>query len=158
LPSAYAESHPERYAYIHFVAHGTASRLTPLESAVILSRTPGDPDTFKLYARDIKRYPLRAELVTISACYGSGARAYAGEGLVGLAWAFLRAGSHYVAGALWEVSDSSTPQMMDQMYAALEQGRTPDVAMREAKLSLVHSQGTFRKPLYWGSFQMYAGS
>ncbi|MGB8537268.1 MAG: CHAT domain-containing tetratricopeptide repeat protein [Acidobacteriaceae bacterium] len=158
LPSAYAESHPERYAYIHFVAHGTASRLTPLESAVILSRTPGDPDTFKLYARDIKRYPLRAELVTVSACYGSGARAYAGEGLVGLAWAFLRAGSHYVAGALWEVSDSSTPQLMDQMYAALEQGRTPDVAMREAKLSLVHSQGTFRKPLYWGSFEMYAGS
>jgi CHAT domain-containing protein len=158
LPSAYAESHPERYAYIHFVAHGTASRLTPLESAVILSRTPGDPDRFKLYARDIKRYPLRAELVTISACYGSGARAYAGEGLVGLSWAFLRAGSHYVAGALWEVSDSSTPQMMDQMYAALEQGRTPDVAMREAKLSLVHSLGTFRKPLYWGSFEMYAGS
>ena len=158
LPSAYADSHPERYAYIHFVAHGTASRLTPLESAVILSRTPGDPDTFKLYARDIKRYQLRAELVTVSACYGSGARAYAGEGLVGLSWAFLRAGSHYVAGALWEVSDSSTPQLMDQMYAALEQGRTPDLAMREAKLSLVHSQGTFRKPLYWGSFEMYAGS
>ena len=158
LPSAYAGSHPERYAYIHFVAHGTASRVTPLESAVILSRTPGDPDTFKLYARDIKRYPLRSELVTISACYGSGARAYAGEGLVGLAWAFLRAGSHYVAGALWEVNDSATPQMMDQMYAALQQGRTPDVAMREAKLSLLHSRGIFRQPRYWGSFQMYAGS
>jgi CHAT domain-containing protein/Tfp pilus assembly protein PilF len=158
VPSAYVESHPERYAYIHFVAHGTASRMTPLESAVILSRTPGDPDKFKLYARDIKRYPLRAELVTIAACYGSGARAYAGEGLVGLSWAFLRAGSHYVAGALWAVSDSSTPQMMDQMYAALQQGSTPDVAMREAKLSLLNSHGTFRKPRYWGSFQIYAGS
>jgi CHAT domain-containing protein len=158
LPSAYAESHPERYSYIHFVAHGTASRLTPLESAVILSRTPGDPDTFKLYARDIKRYPLRAELVTVSACYGSGARAYAGEGLVGLSWAFLRAGSHYVAAALWEVSDSATPQLMDLMYTAVTQGSPPDVAMREAKLSLVHSQGIYRKPLYWGSFQMYAGS
>ena len=158
LPSAYAASRPERYAYIHFVAHGTASRMTPLESAVVLSGTPGDPDTFKLYARDIKRYPLRSALVTISACSGSGARAYAGEGLVGLAWAFLRAGSHYVAGALWEVSDSSTPQMMDQMYAALQKGRTPDVAMREAKLSLLRSPGTFRKPRYWGSFQMYAGS
>ena len=158
VPSAYLDSHPERYAYIHFVAHGTASRMTPLESAVILSRTPGDPDKFKLYARDIKRYPLRAELVTIAACYGSGARAYAGEGLVGLAWAFLRAGSHYVAGALWAVSDSSTPQLMDQMYAAMQRGNTPDIAMREAKLSLLHSQGTFRKPRYWGSFQMYAGS
>jgi CHAT domain-containing protein len=47
---------------------------------------------------------------------------------------------------------------MDQMYAVLAQGRTPEVAMREAKLSLLHSQGTFRKPRYWGSFQMYAGS
>jgi CHAT domain-containing protein/Tfp pilus assembly protein PilF len=158
LPSAYGNSHPEQYSYIHFVAHGTASRLTPLESAVILSPAPGDPDTFKLYARDIKRYPLRAELVTVSACYGSGARAYAGEGLVGLSWAFLRAGSHYVAAALWEVSDSATPQLMDHMYSAVKQGGTPDVAMREAKLSLVHSQGTYRKPLYWGSFQMYAGS
>jgi CHAT domain-containing protein/tetratricopeptide (TPR) repeat protein len=158
LPSAYLDSHPERYTYIHFVAHGTASSVTPLESAVILSRPPGDPDRFKLYARDIKRYPLRAELVTIAACYGSGARAYAGEGLVGLAWAFLRAGSHYVAGALWAVSDSSTPQMMDQMYAALQQGNSPEVAMREAKLAMLHSQGTFRKPRYWGSFQMYAGS
>jgi CHAT domain-containing protein/Tfp pilus assembly protein PilF len=158
LPAAYASNHPERYSYIHFVAHGTASRLNPLESAVILSRTPGDPDTFKLYARDIMRHPLQAQLVTISACEGSGVRSYAGEGLVGLSWAFLRAGSHYVTGALWDVNDSATPQMMDDLYGGMERGQTPDVAMRNAKLAMMHSQGTFRKPLYWASFQMYAGS
>jgi CHAT domain-containing protein len=48
--------------------------------------------------------------------------------------------------------------MMDQMYAAMQKGSTPDVAMREAKLALLNSPGTFRKPRYWGSFQMYAGS
>jgi CHAT domain-containing protein len=158
VPEAYAESTPERFSYIHFVAHGTASRLDPLDSAVVLSPPPQHPESFKLYARDIMRYPLHARLVTISACYGSGLRAYAGEGLVGLSWAFLRAGSHNVIGALWEVNDASTPLLMDRLYGELEAGHTPDAALRTAKLSLIHSQGVYRKPLYWGGFQLYAGS
>jgi CHAT domain-containing protein len=158
VPAAYAESTPERFSYIHFVAHGTASRLDPLDSAVVLSPPSQHPETFKLYARDIMRYPLHAKLVTISACYGSGLRAYAGEGLVGLSWAFLRAGSHNVIGALWEVNDASTPLLMDRLYAELEAGHTPDESLRMAKLSLIHSPGVYRKPLYWGGFQLYAGS
>ncbi len=99
-PIAYLSSNPERFSYVHFVTHGTASRTLPLESAVILSNEPGG-DIYKLYARDIVTRHLRAELVTISACYGSGSRAYSGEGLVCLSWAFLRAGAHNVIGALW---------------------------------------------------------
>jgi CHAT domain-containing protein len=140
------------------VAHGTASRLSPLDSAVVLSPAPENRDDFKLYARDIVRHPLHARLVTISACYGSGLRTYAGEGLVGLAWAFLRAGSHNVIGALWQVDDASTPLLMDRLYAELEAGKTPDVALRSAKLSLIHSANVYRKPFYWGAFQLYAGS
>ena len=158
VPEAYAESTPDQFSYIHFVAHGTASRLDPLDSAVVLSPPPQHPERFKLYARDIMRYPLHARLVTISACYGSGLRAYAGEGLVGLSWAFLRAGSHNVIGALWEVNDASTPLLMDRLYGELEAGHTPDAALRTAKLSLIHSPGVYRKPLYWGGFQLYAGS
>jgi CHAT domain-containing protein len=158
VPEAYAESKPDQFSYIHFVAHGTASRLDPLDSAVVLSPPPGHPENFKLYAREIMRYPLHAKLVTISACYGSGLRAYAGEGLVGLSWAFLRAGSHNVIGALWEVNDASTPLLMDRLYAELEAGSSPDAALRAAKLSLIHSSGVYRKPLYWGGFQLYAGS
>jgi CHAT domain-containing protein len=158
VPAAYAENMPDRFSYIHFVAHGTASRLSPLDSAVVLSPSPENPDSFKLYARDIMRYPLHARLVTISACYGSGLRAYAGEGLVGLSWAFLRAGSHNVIGALWEANDASTPLLMDRLYGELAAGSNPGAALRAAKLSLIHSTGVFRKPLYWGGFQLYTGS
>jgi CHAT domain-containing protein len=154
---AYLGSAPERFTYIHFVAHGTASRLSPLDSAVILSKTSGEEDSFKLYARDIIQHPLRADLVTISTCYGAGARAYTGEGLVGLSWAFLRAGAHNVIGALWEVSDASTPRLMDQLYDELKKGRSPEAALRSAKLSLLHSD-TFRKPFYWAPFQLYTGT
>ena len=158
IPAAYAATRPGQFSYIHFVAHGTASRLSPLDSAVVLSASPGHPDSFKLYARDIVRQPLHTTLVTISACYGSGLRAYAGEGMVGLSWAFLRAGSHNVIGALWEANDASTPLLMDRLYSEIQTGSRPDAALRAAKLSLIHSPGGYRKPLYWAAFQLYTGA
>ena len=106
-PVAYTAADPGKYAYIHFVSHATASRTSPLDSAIILSNPAapgsgmagdqGSPvSAYKLYAREIVAHPLEARLVTISACYGSGTRAYTGEGLVGLSWAFLRAGARQV--------------------------------------------------------------
>ncbi len=159
VPSSYAGSSPENYAYIHFVAHGTASLLNPLDSAIILSPAPQNPESFKLYAREIIRHPIHAKLVTISACNGSGLRAYAGEGLVGLSWAFLRAGAHNVIAALWQVDDAATPLIMDHLYTDLQAHHTaPEAALRNAKLSLIHSTGAYRKPLYWAAFQLYTGS
>jgi len=191
-PAAYLASTPERFSYIHFVAHGTASRLSPLDSAIVLSKIGlsktvqsktvqskpvlsksvlsksvlsktapsegnAEDDSFKLYARDIIRRPLRADLVTISACYGAGERAYSGEGLVGLSWAFLRAGAHNVVAALWEATDASTEQLMDRFYDELDKGAGPDAALRAAKLSLLRGGG-FHNPFYWAPFQLYAGS
>jgi CHAT domain-containing protein/Flp pilus assembly protein TadD len=154
-PATYLASNPAQYSYIHFVTHAVASRTDPLDSAIILSRSKVSEDSFKLYARDIMRQPIDARLVTISACYGSGTRSYAGEGLVGLSWAFLRAGAHNVIGALWEVSDDSTPRLMDAFYQGLEDGQPPAVALRGAKLALLHSQSRFRTPFYWAPFQIY---
>ena len=167
-PAAYLASNPERFSYIHFVAHGTASSLRPLDSAIVLSRADApkadsskagvEEDSFKLYARDIIHHPLRAELVTVSTCRSAGERAYSGEGLVGLSWAFVRAGAHNVIGALWDVSDASTPRLMDELYGELKKGETPDAALRHAKLTLLRSGAAFRKPFYWAPFQLYAGS
>ncbi len=157
-PTAFLKSNPEQFSYLHFVTHGTASLTRPLESAVILSQ---EGDSYKLYARDIVQHRLNANLVTISACNGAGTRAYSGEGLVGLSWAFLRAGAHNVIGALWEVSDVSTPQLMDAFYRELFQGKDPATALRDAKLTLLHSadpDSVFKKPFYWAPFQLYAGS
>jgi CHAT domain-containing protein len=155
-PAAYLGSQPEQYSFIHFVAHGIASRLSPLDSAIVLSKASAADDSFKLYARDIMQHPLKAGLVTISACYGSGERSYAGEGLVGLSWAFLESGAHNVIAALWEATDTSTEQLMATFYDELDKGAPLDVALRAAKLSLL--RGRFHNPFYWAPFQLYAGS
>ncbi|MGB7601534.1 MAG: CHAT domain-containing protein [Candidatus Sulfotelmatobacter sp.] len=156
-PAAYLGSDPDQFSFIHFVAHATASKLSPLDSAIVLSRSSADQDSFKLYARDITPHLLHANLVTISSCYGAGAEAFSGEGLVGLSWAFLRAGAHNVIGALWDVSDASTADLMGRMYDELKRGQTPEAALRAAKLSLLHSDGVARKPFYWAPFQLYTG-
>jgi CHAT domain-containing protein len=151
----FLSSQPEQFPYLHFATHGTASRTRPLESAVILSP---EGDSYKLYARDIVKHPLNTYLVTISACNGAGTKSYAGEGLVGLSWAFLRAGAHNVIAGLWEVSNASTPQLMDELYKGLHAGQDPATALRRAKLTLVHSTGNYRKPFYWAPFLLYSGA
>ena len=156
-PAAYLASAPDQFSFIHFVAHGTASRTSPLDSAIVLSRSNAGKESFKLYARDILQRPLKAELVTISSCYGAGERAYSGEGLVGLSWAFLRAGARNVIAALWEASDASTEQLMGKFYDEIEQGRSPDAALRSAKLALLHGSA-FHNPFYWAPFQLYVGT
>jgi CHAT domain-containing protein len=151
-PHAYLGSDPARYAFIHFAAHATANREAPLESAVVLS--PAD-DASKLYARDILRIPIRAELVTISACRGAGSRTYAGEGLVGLTWAFLTSGAKNVIAALWNVDDASTSVLMEEVYTRLADGDDAADALRRSKLALASSSTAYRKPYYWAPFLTY---
>jgi CHAT domain-containing protein/Tfp pilus assembly protein PilF len=151
-PEAYRRSEPGRFDVVHFSAHAVANEQSPLDSSIILSPVG---DAFKLYARDIKSTPLKAGLVTISACRSAGARSYSGEGLVGFAWAFLQAGAQDVIAGLWDVADSSTPEIMEVLYGRLAAGDTPPAALRKAKLSLLAQKGSFRKPFYWGPFQVY---
>jgi CHAT domain-containing protein len=101
---------------------------------------------------------LNARLVTISACDSAGSRIYSADGLVGLSWAFLRAGAHQVIAALWEVNDASTPKMMDTLYSGIEAGEEPSVALRGAKLALLRSQSVYSRPYYWASFVLYEGN
>jgi CHAT domain-containing protein len=156
VPSAYQAGNPGAYRFIHIDAHSIASNLSPLDSYVALS--PAANNAYKLYAHEITGTPLRADLVTISACYGAGTRWYNGEGIVGLGWAFLRAGAHQVVASLWAVDDASTPQLMDDFYAGLSNGKSAAESLRAAKLKMLQAGGKNSQPYYWASLQLYSGS
>ena len=154
FPAAYLESSPGTFSAIHFAAHATANRESPLDSALILSPSASG---YALTARQVMTIPLQASLVTLSACRSAGAKTYSGEGLVGLSWAFLRAGAGSVVAGLWDVTDQSTAKLMGDFYAQMNEGAMPADALRAAKLKLVHSKGSYKKPFYWAPFQLYAG-
>lgn len=151
-PAVYQGASLAQFSMIHFTAHATANLDSPLDSAVILS----GPDTaYKLYARDVADRALTADLVTVSACRSAGERAYSGEGLVGFAWAFLRAGARRVVAGLWDVDDESTAQLMAALYGGIAEGQTPASALRTAKLALLANGGRLAQPYYWGPFQLF---
>lgn len=152
-PAAYRDQPLDRFSMIHFTAHATANVESPLDSAVVLS---GPDSSYKLYARDIAEMRLNADLVTVSACRSAGERTYAGEGLIGFAWAFLRAGARRVIAGLWDVDDRSTAQLMDTLYEQLSANQPPAKALRAAKLALIGAGGRTARPYYWGPLQLYA--
>ncbi len=154
-PAAYRQARPAEYAWIHFAAHAAANRNNPLDSALILSSHGGAG--YQLLAREAMTIPLNATLVTLSACRGAGVRTFSGEGQVGLSWAFLHAGAQSVVAGLWDVTDRSTAELMADFYDQLSHNVSPAKALRHAKLALFHGSGAYRKPFYWGPFQLYAG-
>jgi CHAT domain-containing protein len=154
-PLAYSEAQPDRFAYVHFAAHATANLDSPLDSVVVLS---GPEDRFKLYARDVAALRLHAELVTISACRSAGDRAYAGDGLVGFSWAFLKAGARHVIAGLWDLDDGSTPQLMDHLYSGIARGHSPGRALRAAKRAAIAAGGSAAAPYRWAALQLFTAS
>jgi CHAT domain-containing protein len=149
-PAAYLKSSPSHFDIIHFAAHGTANERVPLDSAVILAggRLSGDA---------IVGEQLDAQLVTVSSCNSAGKRSYAGEGLVGLAWAFLRARAQRVIAAQWDVSDAASPALMDVMYREIAKGQDPARALHEAKLAMIRAGGKDARPFNWAPFILYEG-
>ncbi|HKD09884.1 MAG TPA: CHAT domain-containing tetratricopeptide repeat protein [Bryobacteraceae bacterium] len=153
-PESYSAAQPGEFGFIHFSAHAAAAavRESALDSAVILS---GPPDKCRLLARDVARIPLNARLVTVSACRSAGSRTYGGEGLVGFAWAFMKAGAGNVIAGLWDVNDQSTVRLMGNLYSGLAKGQREADALRAAKLALIHAGGSYAKPFYWAPFELY---
>jgi CHAT domain-containing protein len=149
-PAAYFDARPAGFSIIHFAAHAETAD-DPLNSAVILSP---QENRRRLTARDVIACPLSSRLVTISGCRSAGDRTYAGEGMIGLAWAFLHAGARSVVAGLWDINDTSTARLMDRFYLGIAQGDAVAVALRKAKLD-VAKDPQYKKPYYWAAFQVY---
>lgn len=140
--------------FLHLAAHGFADdRYPELSGLVFAARDErGRARDGVLRAYEVARLRLPSELVVLSACdSGLGAR-IAGEGMVGLPHAFLRAGAGKVLASLWRVNDPAAPVLMSGFYQALlREGLTPEAALRSAQLELA-AHPKWRQPYYWAGF------
>lgn len=143
-----------RYRYIDFATHGLVAPRRPADAGLVLSLVDGrgNPVDGILRLPDIERLGLRADLVTLSACGTALGRPLDGEGLVGPAWAFLRAGARGVLASLWSVNDQGAAELMRLFYHALLVERLrPPAALREAQLAL-RREPRFAAPRHWAAF------
>jgi len=145
-----------RFAIIHIATHGYIDPDVPDFSGLLFAGDGDKPFTV-LTAGDIYGMDLGARLVTLSACQTALGKTVEGEGVLGLARAFLYAGAEVVVCSLWPVSDESTARLMESFYRSVWVGKaTPEVALQRAQAA-VAADPAFSAPYYWAGFVVVRG-
>jgi CHAT domain-containing protein/Tfp pilus assembly protein PilF len=143
-----------QYRIVHFATHGLVNNKHPELSGLVLSMVDenGKQQNGFLGLQDIYNLNLPADLVVLSACETGLGREIQGEGLVGLARAFMYAGSPRVVATLWQVPDRATAELMKRFYRAmLVDHLPPAAALRQAQISL-SKEKHWSAPYYWAGF------
>lgn len=141
-----------QFKYIHFATHGLVNESKPELSRVFL--TPDAENDGNLYSGEIYSLDINADLVTLSACETGLGQIAKGEGIVGLSRALMYAGAKNIIVSLWQVSDSSTAQLMIDFYKQhlhhSENAYFND-DLQKAKINLLKTEN-YANPYYWAPF------
>ncbi|XP_044183194.1 tetratricopeptide repeat protein 28-like [Acropora millepora] len=139
---------------IHIAAHGNKRT-----GEIALSPNPGwtsdipHEKDYILQMSDVQAANLRARLVVLSCCHSGRGRISKGEGVVGIARAFLAAGARSVLVSLWAIDDRATMVFMKSFYQHLKEGKTASAAVQESMKFLRESKD-YSKMKYWAPFQL----
>ncbi len=126
------------YRLIHFATHAVPNKDRPELSRLVLSQfdEQGRAIEGDLRASHIYRMRLPADLVVLSACETGLGKVFRGEGLAGLAQAFIYAGASRVIATLWRVEDEAAQALMAGFYEELRRGVSPAEALRTTQLRM----------------------
>ena len=139
---------------IHIAAHGSkcTGEIALSPNLGWTSKFPQKKD-FILQMSDVRAANLRARLVVLSCCHSGRGRILKGEGVVGIARAFLAAGARSVLISLWAIDDEATMVFMKSFYQHLREGKTTSAAIHQTMKFLRESE-KFSEMRYWAPFQL----
>ena len=104
----------KHWRVVHLAAHCVLDEADPAFSALAL--TPAAPNDGFLTALEISTLDVPTDLVVLSGCETGRDRTVTGEGLTGLARAFLLAGAARVLVSQWPVDDAATRHFMTTFH------------------------------------------
>ena len=144
-----------QFSIIHLATHGILNNTDPMSSHLVLTPDAriGATEDGRLQAREILSLDLVARLAVLSGCDTARGRAGAGEGVIGLSWAFFVAGVPTTVVSQWAVDSESTAQLMIGFHRRLATDRTssPAAALRSSARAMLATP-RFRHPFYWAGF------
>ncbi|MEM9772036.1 MAG: CHAT domain-containing protein, partial [Cyanobacteria bacterium P01_D01_bin.73] len=137
---------------LHFATHGIIPKSDrDLNSWLALANvSPNDNEDSKLTIAEIFNSKLSAQLAVLSAC-DTNSGEVSGEGVLGLARAFLKAGVPTVVASSWKVPDRETQILMEEFYDQLLAGKTYAEALRAAQLKV---RADSPNPFNWAAFSV----
>ena len=146
------------FRVLHLATHSIVDDSAPMFSSIVLAASEANPlEDGLLEAREIADLKLGADLAVLSACETAGGAVAAGEGVIGLSWAFLAAGVPTTVVSQWKVGSASTADLMIAFHRKLRDGAEPAVALRAAMLEL-RRDAKWAHPFYWAPFVVIENS
>lgn len=139
-----------RYNVLHLALHGYADVEYSDRSALVFAPEEYGPDDGLLQIREIRSLPLKANLVTLSAC-DTGVGPVGEEGVANVVNAFVEAGAQTVVSTLWQLEDHSTAHLMTVFYEHLGRAEEKGQSLREAQLQMIASGDP---PYFWAGFEV----
>jgi len=150
------EANVSSYDIVHLATHGVFDDRNPMYSHILLASSGKQSQMIELDAAEIAEMKIPARLVVLSACQTAEGKYQAGEGLIGLSWSFLAAGSQSAVASQWRVASSSTTGLMIAFHRGLQQHMSPAAALRHAELT-IEQDPRYRHPFYWAGFVLLGG-
>ncbi|MFH2037270.1 MAG: CHAT domain-containing protein, partial [Candidatus Zixiibacteriota bacterium] len=127
--------------FLHIAAHAAHSSENPIFSKIILDDGP-------VYPFDIYGINNKPTLVTLSGCQTAAPGLYFGNSF-SLAKAYYQAGTRFVIGSLWPISDKLSSYFMIHFYRELKKNN--DVYLSYYKAVNIMAE-TIDNPTFWSSF------
>ncbi len=156
---AFKQSIRDGVKVLHVASHAVTDDQVIGRSAILFSLDEDPVEDGYLTLAEIGALPLDGQLVILSACQTVGNRSIVGEGLHGLAQAFLAAGARTVVATYWPVEDRATAQAMHYLHSGLSKGWTIGQAVQSMQLHLLESsEATLATPVAWAAFAVIGDS
>jgi CHAT domain-containing protein len=147
-----------KFRILHLATHGILDNASPMYSNILLSGGDNGQEDGLLEAREIMQMDLKADLAVLSACETARGRISAGEGVIGLSWAFFVAGTSTTVVSQWKVESASTADLMLAFHRALMAAPksggdafSTARALQRAEIRLLRSP-KYAHPFYWAGF------
>lgn len=142
---------PAGHRYVHIASHGTLGAGQTQQPSLILSLA-GNGNTGEdgfLTMTEVFNMRIPADMVVLSACQTGQGKMEKGEGVAGMARAFLYSGADSLVVSLWSVADNETKDLMVDFYSNIVGGETRESALRKAKLEMINHN---LLPYFWAPF------
>ena len=149
-----------RARYVVFSTHGLLADQSGRigEPGLVFTPPPATAastqDDGLLTASEAARLKFSADFLVLSACNTAASDGRAGEGLSGLARAFLFAGARSLLVSHWVVADDSTPALMEELFRLQGSDSANSAKALQSAIARVRKEEAWNSPAYWAPFTL----
>ncbi|CAH3030729.1 unnamed protein product [Porites evermanni] len=145
-----------KHKILHFATHAVVENADShgdfsMPGFIVLAKSDSNCDGI-LKAEEVREMKLNAELVVLSCCE-TGLGKVTGDGILGLARAFLASGAACVITTLWKIDDQSASELMAAFYQEYKSSRDAASSLQRA-MNILQSKDDTKSPQHWGAFSI----